>query len=53
MIFIFGETEEFRRLVAACGIKGMKIVARTFVNKPELGQEFPVESSCDFHVFHP
>jgi hypothetical protein len=51
MIFIFGETEEFRWLVAG-GIKGMEIVAGTFVNESELGQEFPVKSSCDFHVFH-
>src|SRR6266700_5412000 len=53
MIFICGETEEFRGLVAARGIKSMEIVARTFVNKAELGQEFPVKPSCDFHVFHP
>jgi hypothetical protein len=38
MIFVFGETEEFRRLIAAGGIKGMEIVAGTFVNKSELRQ---------------
>jgi hypothetical protein len=52
MIFIFGETEEFRWLVAAGGIKGMEIVAGTFVNEPELRQELPVKSSREFHVFH-
>jgi hypothetical protein len=30
----------------------MEIVAGTFVNEPELRQEFPVKPSCDFHVFH-
>jgi hypothetical protein len=36
MIFIFGETKEFRGLVASGGIIGMEIVAWTFVNKSEL-----------------
>jgi len=36
MIFIFGETKEFRGFVASSGIKGMEIVAWTFVNKSEL-----------------
>src|SRR5207247_3618257 len=42
MIFVFGKPKKFRGLVASGGIKGMEIVAWTFVNKSEVGQEFPV-----------
>jgi hypothetical protein len=53
MIFVFGETKKFRRLIASGGIKGVEIIAWTFVNKPKLRQKFPVKPSCDVHVFHP
>jgi len=37
MLFVFGETKEFRRPIAAGGIKGVEIVAWTFVDKSDLG----------------
>src|SRR5882724_2097690 len=53
MIFVFGEAKEFRRLIAPGGIKGMEIVAWTFLNKSELGQKFRVKAFCYSHVFYP
>src|SRR4029450_9850248 len=53
MIFVFGETEEFRRGVASRGIKRMEISARAFLNESKLGQKPPIKPSCHFHVFYP
>src|SRR5436190_5310011 len=53
MMSILRESEKFRRLVAARGIKRMEIVAWFFVNKSELGQKFCIKRSGDFHVFYP
>ena len=52
VILIPFEAEEFRRLVAAGGIKSMTVSPGFFLNKPKLRQEFFVKLSCRSHLFH-
>jgi hypothetical protein len=53
MVFVLAETEKFQRPFATASIERIIIVARTFVNKPKLRQNFAVELSRRFHVCHP
>src|SRR5206468_8511094 len=52
MILVPCEPKEFRRLIAAGGIKSMVVSSGFFLNKSKLRQEFSVKLSCRRHVFH-
>ena len=53
MVLVLAQTEKFQRPFATASIERIIIVARTFVNKPKLRQNFAVELSRRFHVCHP
>jgi hypothetical protein len=53
MVFIWTKTKEFRRFIAACGIKSMDVSPGFFVSKSKLRQQLSVKLSCYFHVCHP
>jgi hypothetical protein len=51
VVFVWTEAKEFRRFVAATGIKSMKVSPGFLVNEPKLGQKFSVKFYRRFHVF--
>jgi len=53
MVLVLSETEKFQRPIATGSIKSVEIFSWTFVNESKLGQNFSVELSRHFHVFHP
>jgi hypothetical protein len=52
VVFIRTKAKEFRRFIAAGGIKSMEVSPGLFVNKSKLRQEFSVKLSGRSHVFH-
>ena len=53
MVLVLAQTEKLQRPFATASIERIIIVARTFVNKPKLRQNFAVELSRRLHVCHP
>jgi hypothetical protein len=53
VVFIWTKAKEFRRFVAAGGIKSMEVSPGFFVNESKPWQKFAVKLLRGFHVCHP